>query len=95
MNKFQLSLLKNLLELMSPAEVGDISIEVSKGPTEPLIEAKLISRNMSFWIYVDGAMIDGEGIDIRYEFQSYPDLRVLAESFLKKADEIITSDRQS
>ncbi len=83
MNKFQLDVLKDLLELISPAEVGDISILVSKGSNETVIEAKLTKRDLSFWIYDDGASILGRNVDVRYEAESYRTLDMLAEAFLK------------
>jgi len=89
MNKFQLDLLKELIELISPAAVGDISISISKGPNEVVIEAKLTSRQLSFWIYEDGTSILGEGIDIRFEAESHREQSALSKTFLKKVSEII------
>ena len=44
MDEFQLGLTKELIELMSPPSVGDVSISISKGPSEIVVEAKLASR---------------------------------------------------
>jgi hypothetical protein len=89
MNRFQCDLLKELIDLISPAVVGDVSISIAKGPNEPVIETKLISRQLSFWIYEDGAQIAGEGIDIRFEAESHREPSELAKTFLKKASEVL------
>jgi hypothetical protein len=88
MNKFQLDILKKLIELISPTEVGDICISISKGPSEVVVEVKLISKNFSFWIYEDGASILGKNIDVRYEAESYREASVLASVFFEKAKSI-------
>jgi hypothetical protein len=89
MDEFQLGLTKELIELMSPPSVGDVSISISKGPSEIVVEAKLASRDLSFWIYDDGASIIGKGVDIRYEAEDYRQPSELAETFLRKARETI------
>ncbi|QWG12382.1 hypothetical protein KMZ29_22155 [Bradyrhizobium sediminis] len=91
MNNFQLNLTKDVIELISPAAVGDVSVSISKGPNEVIVEAKLTSRNLSLWIYENGASILGNGIDIRFEVADHREPSVLAETFLKKVSETIPS----
>lgn len=91
MTRFQLDLTKDVVELISLAAVGDVSISIEKGPNEILVEAKIPSRDLSLWIYEDGASILGNDVDIRFEAESYSELSVLAKAFLKKVHEIVPS----
>lgn len=89
MKRFQSDLLKELIDLISPAVVGDVSISITKGPNEPVVEAKLISRQLSFWIYEDGASLLGNGIDIRFEAESHREPSAVAKAFLEKVSEVL------
>jgi len=88
---FQVDLTRDLIELISPAAVGGVSVSISKGPNEVIVEAKLTSRDLSFWIYADEASIPGKGIDIRFEVADHHEPSMLAKAFLKKVSETIPS----
>ena len=88
MNKFQLDILKQLIDYTSPVSAGDISVSIRKGPSEVVVELKLISRDISVWVYEDGAQVRGRKLDIRYEAESFSDITVLAATFLARAKEI-------
>ena len=90
MNSLQLGVLQKLLEYASPVGVGDVSVSIVKGPNEVVVEMKLISRGISFWVYDDGAHISGPRIDIRYEAPDFDEAADLASTFLDKAKSYCT-----
>ena len=63
MNDFQLGILQTLLEYASPVGIGDVSVSITKGPDEVVIEMKLVSRDISFWVYDEGAQILGARLE--------------------------------
>jgi hypothetical protein len=91
MNSFQLDILKKLMEYASPIELGDVSVSIEKGPNEVVVELKLISRGISFWVYDDGAQIRGPQLDIRYEAPDFDDAATLATKFLSEAKSYCTA----
>jgi hypothetical protein len=67
MNQFQLHLTKELIEMLSPTALGDVVIAITKDPNEITSEVKLVSRDIAFWMYEDGASILGKDVDVRFE----------------------------
>jgi hypothetical protein len=82
MNRFQLDLMKGLIEMLSPIALGDVAIAITKGPREVTSEVKLVSQGIAFWVYEDGASIRGKDTDVRFEAESYESETALATAFM-------------
>jgi hypothetical protein len=82
MNEFQIHLTEKLIELVSPQTLGDVTVKIRKGGDETTVEVILDEREVSFWVYVDGASILGRYVDARFEIEDYPDLNNLTKAFL-------------
>lgn len=95
MNRFQLTLLTSIIEKLAPVPLGDIRIEITKGPNEPTVEVVWRSHRLSFWIYEDEASILGEGVDARFERADFPDETRLAEVFLRSIDRLLSDFNRS
>jgi len=91
MNRFQLDLTKELIEMLSPVALGDVVVAIAKGPREVTLEAKLVSRDIAFWIYEDGASILGKETDVRFEAESYESASALAAAFLRGVDRVLAT----
>lgn len=90
MNKFQMTLLGAVIEKLAPVSLGDVRIEITKGPSEPTVEVVWCRYLVSFWIYEDEASILGEGIDARFEKADFPDETRLAQAFLRSMDRVMS-----
>jgi hypothetical protein len=89
LNSFQIDLASSLSAMLDKYAAEDIETATEFGPEEAFIKVTLKPKQISFYIYDDGAGFWGEGIDQRFERPDYKDLAELGRAFLDAAAKVI------
>jgi hypothetical protein len=89
MNKFQVSLTAFLLEVLSNKDLGDILVTVSKASDEVLVEVRLESFKIGFWVYDDGASIFAPRVDERFELAAFDSLEKLRRAYVERIEAFV------
>lgn len=88
---FQDECASRLQAALNSANLPIASWEVVAGRTENYIQGA--SRDLRFFVYQDGADIQGEGVDMRYEAEDYESSDLLMTTFIKDLLQILQEDR--
>ncbi|NOY15602.1 MAG: hypothetical protein GXP23_01480 [Gammaproteobacteria bacterium] len=73
-------------------EVGEITDTYFDRANETYIHASVDETNIDLWIYDDGAMFSGPGLDMRYEREDYASEEELMNAFVT---ELLTALRNT
>ncbi len=91
MTPFQNKCNRALIELMSPSIHSFLEKSFVFGREENYVEGKIL--DFKFWIYEDGAEIQGEGEDHRLEKEDFDSLEELQKEFISIFKRLLTSPK--
>jgi hypothetical protein len=77
-----------LASVLAKYSKDEIVRNVALGPEESFVQIEVRPKNMTAYIYEDGAGLLGLGIDKRFERYDYADLKELQRAFLSAAREV-------
>jgi hypothetical protein len=89
MNAVQMHLTQRLIELVAPPDVGDVVVNITKGPSDVTVEFGLSLKSSSIWIDQHGVSIVGPGVDERYEAHDYADEAGLIDTVLASVRDML------
>jgi UDP-N-acetylglucosamine--N-acetylmuramyl-(pentapeptide) pyrophosphoryl-undecaprenol N-acetylglucosamine transferase len=85
LTSFQVATEAALTNILVQSAPGELQREIVSGREETYVRVDIVPRGISFFLYSDGAQIQGKGLDKRFEIEDYASGEALQRSFLEAA----------